>query len=301
MEKIKNIGTFIAISLLCVCIAGGSVLAGDGVYNRRGSITSKGVINYADNTVVLDSSDLIYLADEIDKLERSYKSSTMEALNRIGTFYASTDGRISHAQEDNYVSLDMAAELKFSDLYHGIVKSQSVDHLSNVQAKDADGNPLYYADQNAGENNDLIAVTKDANDYPLFIHPAGAGNLTAGTAAWVDGKLIIGTGADNTAYYNLGWADGYASNVPNGARIEYVKHYHDNSCEVTVNIWETKQYFEMHEDHYHGSGGEKYRFCLVCNLCLTHSTYGGMENHTHTSYTCGYSDGQILEAHIIYE
>lgn len=241
MRKIKDLGAFIVISLICVCIVGGSVLAEDGAYNRRGRIESKGVINYADSTVVLDSSDLTYLADEIDELERSYKSSTMEALNRIHTFYVSADGDISHEQEDNHVSSDMAAELKFSDLYHGIVKSQSVDHLSDVQAEDADGNLLYYADQNAGENDDLITVTKDANDYPLYIHPAGAGNLTAGTAAWVEGELIIGTGADNTAYYDHGKNTGYSAGYDEGNKAQSIQirgftDQADNVCYIGFEI-----------------------------------------------------------------
>lgn len=213
MKKMKDFSILIVISLICVCIVGGSVLAEDGEYNRRKRITSKGVIDYSNSTVVLDSSDLIYLADEIDDLERAYKSTTVEALNRIRTFYVSADGDISHERDDNNVPPDMAAELSFSDLYHGIIKSQSVDHLDNVQAEDADGNPLYYADQNAGDSNDLTSTTRDANDYPIFIQPASANNLTAGTAAWVDGDLIIGNGRDNTAYYDIGYdagdSDGY--------------------------------------------------------------------------------------------
>ena len=207
MKKMKNLSILIVISLICVCIVGGSVLAEDGEYNRRKHIASKGVFDYSNSTVVLDSSDLIYLADEIDDLERAYKSSTVEALNRIGTFYVSTDGDISHECDDNNVSPDMAAELLFSDLYHGIVKSQSVDHLDNVQAEDAHGNPLYYADQNASDSNDLTSTTTDTNDYPVFIQPAAADNLTAGTAAWVDGDLIIGSGGDNAVYYDRGIHD----------------------------------------------------------------------------------------------
>lgn len=216
MRKIKEFGALIVIILICVCIVGGSVLAEDGEYNRRNRIASKGVFNFSNNTVMLDSSDLTYLADEIDDLERTYKSSTMEALNRIGTFYTSTDGSISHNCDDNHVSSDMAAELLFSDLYQGILKSQSVEHLAGVQAEDTDGNPLYYADQGAGESHDLIRVTKNANDYPLFIQPANAKNLTAGTAAWVDGELIIGNGGDNTAYHDNGKNEGYDSGYNEG-------------------------------------------------------------------------------------
>lgn len=305
MKKIKDLGAFIAISLIGVCIVGGSVLAEDGEYNRRSHITSKGVINYSNSTIVLDSSDLTYLADEIDHLERAYKSSTMEALNRISTFYASTNGDISHERDDNNVSPDMAAELKFSDLYEGILKSQSVDHLTNVQAKDADGKPLYYADRNAGENKDLIASTTEANDYPIFIRSAVASSLTAGTAAWVDGHMIIGNGADNKAYYNIGYADGAAANAPNGADIEYVRHYHGDNCYKTINIKETGQYYEMNEDHYHESGGSNKRNCYVCTVPDENGKICGTHNYCysngHYGIACGYTNGQILSATIVYK
>ena len=226
MRKIKDFGAFIVISLICVSIVGGSVLAEDGEYNRRKEITSEGVIDYSNNTVVFDSSDLIYLADEIDDLERTYKSKTVEALNQINTFYTSVNGDISHDPDDNHVSADAAPELSFDDLYQGIIKSQSVDHLSGVQAKDAAENPLYYADQNASERNDLITTTTDANDYPVLIQRVAKENLTAGTAAWIDGNLIIGTGADNTAYYKSGYDNGYSESTI----------YHKSNWEATITL-----------------------------------------------------------------
>ena len=230
MRKIKDFGVFIVIALICVSIAGGSVMAEDGEYNRRKEINSKGVIDYSNRAVVLDSSDFIYLADEIDDLERTYKSKTVEALNRINTFYTSVNGDISHHPEDNNVSADAATELSFNDLYQGIIKSQSVDHLADVQAKDAAENPLYYADQNAGERNDLITTTTDANDYPVLIRPAAKGNLTAGTAAWIDGNLIIGTGADNAAYYESGYDKGYDSGYNESAI------YHKSNWKATITL-----------------------------------------------------------------
>ena len=222
MRKMKDFSALIVILLICVSIVGGSVLAEDGEYNRSSHIASKGVFEYSNNTVVLDSSDLTYLADEIDDLERAYKSATMEALNQISTFYASTDGDISHDHDDNNVSSDTAAELSFNDLYQGILKSQSVDHLANVQAEDADSNPLYYADQSASESNNLIATTTDPNDYPLLIQPVTANNITAGTAAWVDGDLIIGNGADNKAYYDKGYEDCITNIIYDGRVAVYI-------------------------------------------------------------------------------
>lgn len=209
MGRVKNLGSLIAAALIYACIIGGSAFAEEGEYNRSSHIASKGTIKYADGKVVISSSDLTYLANEIDDLERAYKSKTVEALNGIGTFYASAAGEISHYENDNNISSDNAAVLSFKDLYRGITESQSVDYLAAVQATDAGKNPMYYADGDASERGDLISVTTDANDFPLLIRSAAAGNLTAGTAAWVDGEVLIGTGADNQSYYNKGDSDGY--------------------------------------------------------------------------------------------
>lgn len=202
MKKIKECGILILTFIVCAGIIGSSVMAEEGQYDRRSSLASKGAVEYADGTVVIDSSDLTYLADRIDELERTYKAATVDALNQIGTYYASSDGDISHDPDNNHISSDMAAELSFNDLYQGILKSQSVDHLADVQAQDPDGKPLYYADGSAAESNNLIMTTTEANGLPILIRPASENNLTAGTAAWVNGKLIVGNGADNAAYYS---------------------------------------------------------------------------------------------------
>lgn len=207
MKRIKNVGISIAVSLICVCIVCGSVLAKEGEYNRGSHVASRGAVNYANGKVVIDSADLTYLANEIDDLERSYKSLTVEALNGIGTYYASADGEIIHEPDDSNITPDDAEVLSFDDLYQGILQSQSVEYLADTQATDESENHLYYADENAAESGDLITVTSDANDFPLMIRPADAGNLTAGTAAWVNGEVLVGNGADNRAYYDKGKKD----------------------------------------------------------------------------------------------
>lgn len=80
-----------------------------------------------------------------------------------------------------------------------------------MQAKDSEENLLYYEDESARDGKDLLRTTADANDYPLLIGAAQAGNLSAGTAAWVNGSPIIGNGADNKAYYEYGYEEGYSS------------------------------------------------------------------------------------------
>lgn len=172
---------------------------------RREAIKSKGIIDYAGGTVVMDASDLIYLADEVDLLEAAYKANTVDALNQIGTYF----------RKDGSVTYDPAAAvpreeaaLSFDGLYHGILQSQSVAHLADRQAVDSAGTPLYFTDKEAADGRNLSAVTPAANDFPVFIQPASADNLSAGTAAWVNGQLLIGNGKDNEACYSTGYRKG---------------------------------------------------------------------------------------------
>lgn len=149
---------------------------------RKDKILSKGAINYADGEVVMDSSDLVRLADQLDGLDAAYRNSTAEAagaLSQIGTYFTK-DGSVTHIPEEAGVG-ETASELPYHKICEGILKSQSVAHLE---------------DQKIGA--------------------AVANNLSRDTAAWVDGKLIVGNGADNDAHYESGYTAGEASGYQTG-------------------------------------------------------------------------------------
>ena len=55
--------------------------------NRREQIISTGNLQFGDGKVYFTASDFKYLADEIDRLERTYKCNLVEALNAIGTYF----------------------------------------------------------------------------------------------------------------------------------------------------------------------------------------------------------------------
>ena len=155
----------------------------------------------------MDASDLKYLADEVDTLEASYKLLTAQALNRIGTYFL-PDASLTYDPEQAASPEVYAEKLSFNKIYEGIQNSQSVAHLAAKQAQNNAGEALYYVSEEARNEKRLVDVTTNANDYPLMIQAACADNLSAGTAAWVNGKLIIGNGADNQAYYNKGYDTG---------------------------------------------------------------------------------------------
>lgn len=152
---------------------------------RRDDIRSKGVVNYGNGTVVLDSSDFIRLANEIDDLESKYKAKVVDALNSIGTFFKS-NGSVTHDEQDKETVLpQFAAGLSFGAIYQGIKQSQSVDHLE--------------------------------------ASPAAENNISAGAAAWVNGQCIVGNGKDVQEAHDRGYDEGYDKGKADGYQDGYDK------------------------------------------------------------------------------
>lgn len=198
---------------------------------RRAGIRSKGIIDYDNGTVVIDSSDFISLADEMDALEYVYKTVLINALNQIGTYFME-DGSVTYNQDNACDFMGESAEmLSFDKLYNGILTSQSVAHLADRQAVNGSGELLFYASEAAQNENSLVMPTTAENGFPLLIQASGAANLSAGAAAWVNGKLLIGNGADNTAFYNQGYVDGF-NEIMDSVGISYVYHEHTGSADA---------------------------------------------------------------------
>lgn len=206
--KIKQIFYMIAAVLVCVSVIGTTVCAAAG--HRRDGIRSRGTINYDNGTVVIDSADLITLADGMDELETSFKTGAAEALAQIGT-YIQQDGSISYEDKQEIDPLKVA----FGSYITGILRSQSVAFLADRQASDIKGQ-IYYKH----EKNNLLEVTNIDTGMPVHIVPARADNLTEQTAAWVDGQCLAGNGSDNFYFYQKGFIEGYAAKM--GAKVEYI-------------------------------------------------------------------------------
>ena len=203
----KTIFCTAAAVLICSAAAVGTVCASAGC--RRDVIKSRGIINYDNGRVVINTDDLKILADETDHLETTYKIDIRDTLAKIGT-YVNQDGSISY---DDNADVD-ARQVTFGSIVKGILQSQSVTYLANVQASDTVG-PVYYK----YEKNHLLEVTRSDTGMPVFIVPATEDNLTAQTAAWIDGHCLAGNGSDNRYFYRKGFIEGYADRV--GAKIEY--------------------------------------------------------------------------------
>lgn len=176
-------------------------------------LKSHGRITYREgkDVVVIDSQDLYTLSDRIDLFKRG----VADQLNLMHTYFTTGDGvsvktdediRVAHTEPSEDHAVD-PIDVDFGTLLEGVAASQSVP--SDVTAYD------YPAGTELYKNADGL-LTVDGSEKgaePVSIVKASAKNLSAGTAAWVDGHLVLGTGEDNQSYA----ADGYKKGLDDAA------------------------------------------------------------------------------------
>lgn len=200
---------FFILAVCCCTVFIGSTVSAS-VNRRRNEIQSQGIIDYDNGKVLVDAADLILLAEQMDDLEISFKEELADGLAQIRT-YIQEDGSIDHDNKSEDIDPQQTA---YNALTAGILNSQSVAHLAGIQASDGKGS-IYYT----REPNNILEVTHDNTEMPVFITAATEDNLASKTAAWVDGQCLVGTGADNFYFYQKGYIEGYAEK--NGGTVEY--------------------------------------------------------------------------------
>ena len=134
--------------------------------------------------------------------------------------------------KEKQVIKEMSESTQISDLQNQInqLNASQEEYAKNIQSYKAKlataiTNQKVTTSENAtldemvtNIGNILQARTKDAT--------ATADNITAGKTAYINGKLITGTGADNNSYYNQGIKD---SPIGTYHYIRYGRTYH-GSC-----------------------------------------------------------------------
>ena len=220
--------TMVFSCLLCVLLCGMKSKA-EGV-KRRDQIQSKGQILFETGQVMITAEDFIYLADKIDFLESTYKISLVNALNSINTYFKN-DGTVVYDSSLNEIQSDeQKVNLPFDVIKNGIINSQSMDMIKGVQAVDKNGVPLYYISEESSNNKEHLNNTTTDTGLPLLYKEAYAGNLSAGTAAWVNGILLKGTGEDNRISWQNGYNEGYSRGVTEALgnlNVVYTYHTHE--------------------------------------------------------------------------
>ncbi len=170
----------------------------------REVLHSDGRIVYqeGDNKVVLDAQDLYKIADRLDLFKRGVSSQ----LAKMGTYLTTGDGaplqtnailKVTHINPAAEHTVDPLT-VDFNALLEGVAASQSVSDNPAAYGYEA-GAVLYRMPDGT------LTTAGDGTGYEaVSIKPAAAENLSAGTAAWVDGHLLLGNGSDNKAYYDKG-------------------------------------------------------------------------------------------------
>ena len=243
------------------------------IKKRKDAIQSKGRISFEEGVVLINANDLLYLADEIDLLESTYKCNLVDALGSIGTYFK-TDGTVTYDKNQQEVNTtELKTMLSIGNIIQGIQISQSVAYMKDFQATDKRGNPLYYNGESANENKEYLNNTTIDNGYPIYYKEAEADNLSAGCAAWVNGILLKGNGEDNKRSRQEGYNEGYSQGVADSlgkANIVYSYHKHIGNNSTTGGC-------------YGMLTGVKYRKC-GCSTYAYKDDYPGFEGRPLCAY-----------------
>ena len=218
--KNKILSVMLVMTLL-ISICGVAVAADAKGGSTRSYLKSYGSIEYhnGDDKVVINADDLYMLADQIDQVKLDV-ADQLEAMNTYFTagngISLSTDDDISitHSQPSRSDTVDPLS-VNFDTMLEGIAASQSI----STDVKDygyAAGTKLYQS-----ADGSLTTNGSEDGTRQVTITAATPENLSAGTVAWVNGELILGTGGDNKSYFDLG--SGNDTDVPGSSGIDKAK------------------------------------------------------------------------------
>lgn len=173
-------------------------------FATRKGLRSQGAIHYQEGAekVVIDSADLYTLADSLDL----FKVRTAEQLGVLHTYLSKdANGVPLTGTGDIYVTHRKPAAseeinprtLSFDTILEGIAASQTISTDPTAYGM-SPGTTLY-----KGTDGKLYTGYQEGAEQ-IHIQAATPENLSAGAAAWVNGKLLLGTGEDNKTYQDKG-------------------------------------------------------------------------------------------------
>ena len=214
----KKILSIMLVLSMAFGMCGAARAAEDEDAVSEGKLKSYGKITYKDgsDTVVIDSQDFYKLSERIDLVKRD----VAEQLGAMHTYFTTGEGVSVKTNEDIRVAHTEPSgdhtghplSINFDTILEGVAASQSVPSDAAAYGY-APGTALY-------KNGDGI-LTSDGSEKgaeQIGITAATADNLSAGTAAWVNGNLILGTGKDNKACTDDGYRKGQAN-----VKCQYVR------------------------------------------------------------------------------
>lgn len=218
-EKHRRLG----LLLLSVCvIAGGGSLAAEGMTTlaahsgAQGHINSTGRVQY--EQAVFDSADLQDIRGYIDEKKRAAAGTLIQ----LGTkFRQQADGYTYDRNPDAGQDETDIGQIDWATVIQAVTDSQTVPA----------GLPVL----NPEAAMHIEGVEERTDCYETAIED----NISRGMAAWADGRLLIGNGADNDKAHKKGTEDGKEGKVPenfypiyaaDGAAVE-IRHVHQGKPE----------------------------------------------------------------------
>lgn len=227
----------------CMLIAGALVLELRASAAAVGT-ASRGSFTACGSKVLFDSADVSYLCGEVSLLQNELDNSVFDELPFEGTVTVSADklqNRLNSRGVINYDSDKVVAGaddlLSLADSINGLGDNYATmiyRALGNIGTYfDPDGNAGHEA-QTAGNPTYLscgqltAGIMQSQSIEHLAVSPVTPDNLTAGTAAWVNGQYVIGNGSDNEKSYQRGLEDGMAG-TDKDVDIQYTRHVHQGN------------------------------------------------------------------------
>lgn len=210
-----------------------------------------------DNKLNFNSADVVCLCEEVDSLQRELDDSVFGGQPAGGAVAVSADrlrdslnsrGTIDY--DDGTVIVDAGDLLSLADhiddlgdgyatmIYRALCCIGTYfDSEGNVnhEANKAVDPPYLSCEQLAA------GILQSQSVGHLAASPVISDNITAGTAAWVNGQYIIGNGADNERAYQRGVEDGKAGD-DSDMDLRYTYHEHTGNGETG---WEDGQVFKQ--------------------------------------------------------
>lgn len=282
MGNIKYKGPVLA-AVGCVIIACSLGLC---VSAAAAETASKGNLNASDGKVYIDSTDVSYLRGEVNLLQNELDDSVFGELPFGGTISASSDklrNRLNSHGTINYDSDKVVVcagdLLNLADSINGLGNNYATmiyralgnigtyyDLNGNVvHETQTAGNPSYLSCEQLAEG-----IMQSQSVGHLAVSPITSDNLTAGTAAWVNGQYVIGNGSDNEKSYQHGLEDGMAGEGED-VDIQYTCHEHVGNGESG---WEDGHVFYQSNspEGCFAAGGHTHDKTGVCSYTTKTST-----------------------------
>lgn len=191
-KKILSLLTILTL-VVSMCM---TAMAAENPSATKTGLHSRGVIRYSGgkDDVIIDATDFYTLADQLDL----FKVRAVKQLGVMRTYLTRTSGGVAMTSENGIYAVHKKPQageeadplsLDFATILEGIAVSQSIP--TDPTAYGLSSGTILYEKADG-----TLSTSSVEGAEQISIRSATADSLSAGTAAWVNGELLLGTGGD---------------------------------------------------------------------------------------------------------